>query len=39
MRNILIHEYYDVDFAIVWDTATMNLSELKVVIEKMMSEL
>lgn len=29
MRNILIHEYFDVDYEIVWDTLTTRLPEFK----------
>ncbi len=29
MRNVLIHEYFNVDLPIVWDTCKKNLPELK----------
>ncbi|MDF0727123.1 DUF86 domain-containing protein [Cytobacillus sp. S13-E01] len=29
LRNILIHEYFGVDLAIVWVVATKNIPELK----------
>lgn len=38
MRNILIHEYEDVDNAIVWDTATQYLAPLKKQIEELLKE-
>jgi len=28
MRNLLIHEYDDIDFEIVWDTVNKNLPDL-----------
>ncbi len=35
-RNIVIHEYFDVDVNIVWVIATERLNELKNVLEKML---
>lgn len=35
MRNILIHVYFDVDYAIVWRTATELVPQLKKQIEKL----
>ena len=29
IRNVLVHEYYNVDLTIVWDTCKKNLPELK----------
>ncbi len=37
-RNILIHEYFGVDFEIVWNTIIQDLPKLKEVIENMLSE-
>jgi len=34
-RNIVIHEYFDVDPAIVWAIATQHLPRLKRVLEQM----
>jgi uncharacterized protein with HEPN domain len=34
MRNVLIHEYFDIDLKVVWDTCKMNLPPLKAVIQK-----
>jgi uncharacterized protein with HEPN domain len=36
MRDILIHEYEDVDSPIVWDTATQHLLPLKKQIEQLL---
>jgi len=36
MRNILIHEYDDVDSPIVWDTATQHLLPLKKQINQLL---
>lgn len=36
MRDILIHEYFGVDFDIVWDVVARNLPKLKKQIEKML---
>lgn len=38
MRNILIHEYDDVDNTIVWDTVTQHLLPLKKQLEKILPE-
>jgi len=37
-RNIVIHEYFDVDLEIVWTIATQRLPDLKVVLQQMLSE-
>ncbi len=37
-RNIVIHEYFDVDVEIVWVIATTQLPVLKQVLEAMLSE-
>ena len=29
LRNISIHEYFGIDFSIIWDVATINLPETK----------
>ena len=34
MRNLLIHEYDDVDLSIVWDTVQIDLPSLIVILEK-----
>jgi len=38
-RNIVVHEYFDVDPQIVWVIATQHLTELKGVLEKMLNDL
>ena len=37
-RNIVIHEYFDVDLEIIWTIATQRLPDLKVVLQQMLSE-
>ena len=39
LRDILIHEYFDVDLEIVWDIIKNKLPELKLKIEKIISEI
>jgi uncharacterized protein with HEPN domain len=34
MRDVLIHDYIDVDHAIVWRTASESIGELKELINK-----
>jgi uncharacterized protein with HEPN domain len=38
MRNVLIHEYDDVDNVIVWDTVTQHLLPLKNQIKELLME-
>jgi len=38
MRNIIIHEYFRVDPAIVWQTATQNLSSLIPILQAILKE-
>jgi len=35
MRDILIHDYIDVDVDIVWRTASESINELKILLEKL----
>lgn len=37
MRNILIHEYFDVDLDVAWDTLNKDLPELKKQIKTLLS--
>ena len=37
-RNIVIHEYFDVDIEIVWTIASQRLPDLKAVLQQMLSE-
>lgn len=39
MRNLMIHEYDDVDMTIVWDTVQNNLPPIIVILEKTLVEL
>lgn len=39
IRNILIHEYEDVDTAILWDTATQDIPSLKEKIQQLIDTL
>lgn len=36
-RNIVIHEYFDVDLEIVWTIATKQLAQLKSALQEMLS--
>ena len=38
MRDKLIHEYFGVDYEIVWDADTVKIPELKAVVSKMLQE-
>lgn len=38
MRNVLIHAYFEVDYKIVWNTATKLIPQLKKKIEVLLSE-
>jgi len=38
-RNIVIHEYFDVDPEIVWAIATQHLHDLKAALERMRADL
>ena len=38
MRNILIHEYFDVDLEIAWDTLNNDLPKLKDQIKNLLSK-
>ena len=39
MRHVLVHGYYQISKAEVWDTATKNLPSLKSKVETLLSEL
>lgn len=39
LRNIVIHEYFGVDLNIVWQIITVNLTETKPKIEKLLDDL
>lgn len=38
-RNILVHEYYEVDYILVWDIIKIKLPELKQSITKILKEM
>lgn len=39
LRNIMIHEYFGVDLAIVWKIITRNIPETKPMIEQMINQI
>jgi uncharacterized protein with HEPN domain len=39
LRNILAHEYYDIDVTSIWLTATKSIPAMKKALEKMLGEL
>jgi uncharacterized protein with HEPN domain len=39
LRNIMIHQYSDVDLSIVWKIANENIPETKPLIEKLLEQL
>ena len=39
LRNFVVHEYFDIDYAIIWDAASVFLKELKPKIEQIFNEL
>jgi len=39
IRNILVHEYFGIDYDIIWDTIKNNIPELKEKINKTINEL
>jgi uncharacterized protein with HEPN domain len=38
MRNIVAHDYGNVDLKIVWDVATVHIPEIRVMLEKFFAE-
>lgn len=38
MRDKLIHEYFGVDYDIVWDAASVKIPELAATVRRMLSE-
>ena len=38
LRNIMIHQYSDVDLSIIWKIATENIPETKPLIEKLLEQ-
>lgn len=39
MRNILTHEYFNVDYEVVWKTIENRIPELRAVIQNMVNEI
>ena len=39
MRNILVHDYLGIDMDTVWDTATVDLEEIKIALQIMLKEM
>ena len=39
MRNVLVHDYFEVDFETVWDVVTRDLSPLDKTMRAMLAEL
>lgn len=39
MRDIIVHEYFDVDLAVVWDTIKNDIPILKKQIQEILEEL
>jgi uncharacterized protein with HEPN domain len=39
MRNILIHDYFDIDVDIVWTAAARDLGRLKTVVARMLADI
>ena len=39
MRNFAVHEYFGIDFGIIWDTIKQDLLVLKTQINKILQEI
>ena len=39
MRDVLIHDYFGVDYEVVWKTVIERIPELKIVIQKILEKL
>lgn len=39
MRNVLVHGYFDIDQAIVWDAVIRDLPTLKPAVEQLLADL
>ncbi len=39
MRNVLVHDYFDVDFAAIWDVITRDLGPLKLVMRAILARI
>lgn len=38
MRNVLVHDYFDVDFEAVWDVVTRDLAQLDLVMRSILTQ-
>jgi uncharacterized protein with HEPN domain len=38
IRNILVHEYFGIDYEIIWNSIKENIPELKIKIEKCLAD-
>lgn len=39
MRHVIVHGYYQIDAEILWDTINNDLAELKIAVEKYLTEI
>ena len=39
MRNLLIHQYFNIDYSILWTTITIRIPELRIVLEEIIAKL
>jgi uncharacterized protein with HEPN domain len=39
MRNILVHDYFDIDVDIVWTAAARDLGSLKASVRRMLADI
>jgi uncharacterized protein with HEPN domain len=39
MRNVLVHDYFDVDFEAVWDVVARDIPRLEVVVREILARL
>lgn len=38
IRNVLVHEYFGIDYEIIWNSIKENIPELKIKVEKYLAE-
>jgi len=39
MRNVLVHDYFDVDFEAIWDVVTRDLAPLELVMRSILARM
>jgi len=39
IRNVLVHEYFGIDYEIIWNSIKENIPDLKIKIEKVLLNL